>query len=259
MQNPQLPPVNTVPHSGQMERLGGKRRGIELGADLVNTVPHGGQMERLGGKRWGIELSADLVNTVPHSGQMERLGGKRRGIELSADLVNTVPHGGQMERLGGKRRGIELNTETCIPPAKTVPHGGQMERLGGKWWGIEPHAELSTQWSDQKLVRIEAGAWTSARNRTLSSIRFQKVASEDSPVASPHGVTPVLLHPHLLPSHQLGGHQGGPLVVRAVGVPCKDSVKGGTLFHDAQPKRAVCVKHHDDQGEGVDASKGGGG
>ena len=62
---PFVPPVNTVPHGGQMEPS----------VPPVNTVPHGGQMEP----------SVPPVNTVPHGGQIESLWGKRRGLEFGVE------------------------------------------------------------------------------------------------------------------------------------------------------------------------------
>ena len=48
---PCIPPVNTVPHNGEIERLGGKTMDLELKVEPcippVNTVPHNGEIERL--------------------------------------------------------------------------------------------------------------------------------------------------------------------------------------------------------------------
>ena len=163
---PSLQPVNTTPHSGQMESLWWMRWGSELNTEPstepVNTVPHGGQMElSLWQRRRGLELSMEpsisQVNTAPHD-QIKSLWRMRWGFELntepSIEPVNTVPHGCQIKSLWPKSQGLELSTILIsISPVNTAPHSGQIESL---WW-IRRGLELSLESALQPVNTVPHG------------------------------------------------------------------------------------------------------
>ena len=90
-----------------------KRRGLELRGEPsippVNTVPHGGQIEKAG-IRAQYKGSVPPVNTVQnylvhqsiqyHMVVRSKEVGLRAQYKGSVPPVNTVPHGGQTERGG---------------------------------------------------------------------------------------------------------------------------------------------------------------
>ena len=61
-----ISPVNTAPHSGQIESLWWIRRGLELSTEPstppVNTVPRGGQSESFWGRRWSLHQNPLYMN-----------------------------------------------------------------------------------------------------------------------------------------------------------------------------------------------------
>ena len=178
VRSPGIPPVNTVPHSGQITRHSTCQHSTTQWSDH--------QAFHLSTQYHTVVRSPGIppVDTVPHSGQITRHSTCRhsttqwsdhQAFQLSTQYhtvvrspgipaVDTIPHSGQITRHSSCRhsttqwsdhQAFQLSTQyhtvvrsPGIPPVNTVPHSGQTESLSGERRG----AELST------VPSVQAGA-----------------------------------------------------------------------------------------------------
>ena len=142
---PRIPPVNTIPHCGQMEILWAKRR------DPVfhqSTQYHTVVRWKSCGQRGGTPYSTSQHNTTLWSDG--NLVGKEAGPRIPP--VNTIPHCGQMEILWAKRRDLVFHQSTQY---HTVVRWKSCGQRGGTPYSTSQHN--TRLWSDGNLVGKEAG------------------------------------------------------------------------------------------------------